>query len=161
MYINQKQPIADFIEMLKSGKALPTGSPSVYRLNDEIKNQLLTAPAEGEIIAIGGTVNGGHWKQDNGTGSGYIGNFQCRVRVGNLTTFANLSVADVVTAMTNGGKTTFTVEKSENAKNPDKPYFNLRCTNPVVVDIQDTKVITALDEIAKMAVEKPLSVTAG
>ena len=161
MYFKQSIQIQDFISQLKSGQALPTGSASPYRLSEEVSSLLASGEAEGEIVAIGSTINGGQWKADTGEGKGYIGNFQCRVKFGQNETFANLSVADVLTAMANGGKTIFKLETSPNIKKPEQPYKNVRCVNPMVVDVKDTKCLALLDKVVTFATEKPLTTVGG
>lgn len=159
MYFKQSIQLKEFIAQLKSGQALPTGSASPYRLNDEVSKMLESGPQEGELIGIGTTINGGQWKGDSG--QGYIGNFQCRVRFGAHETFANLSVADVLTALGNGGKTTFRLEKSPNVRKPEQPYLNVRAEKPIVVDVKDTKTISLLDSIEAFATTKPLQAVGG
>lgn len=161
MYFRQSLSIGEFISQLKNGTALPTGSASPYRLADEVATLLAAGEAEGELLAIGSTINGGQWKADTGDGQGYIGNFQCRLKFGQHETFANLAVSDVLTAMSNGGKTIFKLTTSPNVKKPDEPYKNVRCVKPMVVDVKDANCLDLLDKVLKFATEKSLSTAGG
>jgi hypothetical protein len=155
-YIPQAINIAKFIGMVKAKEALITGAASPYRLNEKIAKMLSDNPGglEAELISVSDTMRGGYWQNDEKTNSGFIGNFQCRIKVGDETTFANLSAADVIQFIRSADKKQ--VVKLETTKNKvaGKPdYQNIRCVSIITLDASDEQTIKSLEDVAKFAKE--------
>lgn len=157
MYLNQIISVADFAQQLKTGKALPTGSASPYKINESVVTALQSAKdgLEAELISVSASIRGGLWQSDTDKSqNGYIGNFQCILRIGAHQTPANLSVADAVQFMLGNGKAVVGITTSPNKKDESKPYVNLRCKSVVACDFVNNKEhIAALDAIVEMATE--------
>lgn len=151
MYFRQSMTLNDFIQAIKSGSALPTGSESPYKLKEGIAAAMQSAGENGleiELLSVSQTVNGGHWKGD--TGQGYIGNLSCTIKQGNFTSFANLSVADVLVLRKNGNKAVFKAVQTQ-SKDGSKTYTNLRAVQGIVVDLNDAATVAILEGLPEFA----------
>lgn len=160
MYTRFQSSTNDFVDKLLNGSALPTGSESPFRINNDVLTALKAAGeagVEAELVEVSPTVQGGQWVDDNNaTRQGYIGNFSCQVKIGSHQTFANLDVATVLQFQMNGGK--LVVKASQPVKDGQplttkggQPVWNIVSTKSFVVDVQNPQQKTALLSVKVLA----------